>query len=352
MPKVQVKYVREDVDRHGNIRVYYRPPKGSNARQVRLRGPKGSPEFWEDYHAAVRGDLKPVETKKAHTPDSKSLRYLCHKYTTSAAFTQLHPSTQRDRRQTLDRQCDMEGWGDKPFAALLPKYIRIRRDEMAETPAAANNMVKTFRQVFKYAVEYDLVDRNPAKEVNLLKRHSDGVHAWTLDEVAQYEATHPIGTTARLALALALYTGQRRSDIIQLGRQHIQDGFLVFTQTKNKHRKPIRLQIPIMPELQSIIDASPTGDLTFLVSDQGKAFTANGFGNRFRKWCNAAGLPNHCTCHGLRKTTASRLAELGRTPHEIMAITGHETFTEVIRYTQSANQRTRAQSAFEGFRYG
>ena len=147
-----------------------------------------------------------------------------------------------------------------------------------------------------------------------------------------------------LGLALALYTGQRRADLVQFGKQHVRDGWLSFTRHKNRNIKPVRMEIPIISELQHAIDASPTGDLTFLVTAFNRPFTSNGFGNRFRKWCDEAGLKN-CSVHGLRKAAAARLAELGCTEQEIMAITGHRTSKEVTRYTRAASQKTRAESA-------
>ena len=116
---------------------------------------------------------------------------------------------------------------------------------------------------------------------------------------------------ARLALALALYTAQRKGDLILFGRQHVQHGWLTFTQQKNIKRKPVRMEIPVIPELQHVIDATPCGDLTFLVSPNGNPFSLDYFGKQFRMWCDEAGLPN-CTVHGLRKAAAARLAELGR----------------------------------------
>ena len=56
---------------------------------------------------------------------------------------------------------------------------------------------------------------------------------------------------------------------------------------------------------------------------------------------------SHCSVHGLRKAAAARLAELGCTEFEIMAITGHQTSKEVTRYTKAASQRTRAEAAFK-----
>lgn len=36
-----------------------------------------------------------------------------------------------------------------------------------------------------------------------------------------------------------LYTGQRRSDIVRLGPQHVKDGRITLTQAKNRDRKPV-----------------------------------------------------------------------------------------------------------------
>ena len=63
------------------------------------------------------------------------------------------------------------------------------------------------------------------------------------------------------------------------GRQHVHQGRLRFTQQKNRRRKPVSLELPILPELQRMLDASELGELTFLVSENGRPFTVAGFGN-------------------------------------------------------------------------
>ena len=341
--KIRLKYVVEDTDRHGNVRLYLR----RNGKKTRLPGPVGSPDFLAAYKAALSGDAvtQPKPKPVGHVLPS-SVRRLCVGYFKSAMFRRLDPRTQSVRRGILERFCQNHNDGEKPYALLQPKHILKRRDEMMDRPEAANGMVKALRQLFKFAILYEDYDRNPAAEVEYFDSRSDGFHAWTPEEIAQFEATHPIGSKARLTLALALYTGQRRADVVQFGKQHVRDGWLVFTQNKNRNRKPIRLEIPIIPELQRIIDASPIGNLTFLTTAFGRPFTSNGFGNRFRKWCDEAGL-QHCSIHGLRKAAASRLAELGCSEYEIMAITGHTTSKEVTRYTRAARQKVRAESALK-----
>ena len=105
---------------------------------------------------------------------------------------------------------------------------------MIDRPEAANGFLKAVRALFSFAVEYDIADRNPAKDVRYLKSASEGYHTWSLEEVQQFEAHHPVGTKARLALSLLLYTGQRRSDIVCLGRQHVRDGWITLIQVKKQ----------------------------------------------------------------------------------------------------------------------
>jgi integrase len=151
----------------------------------------------------------------------------------------------------------------------------------------------------------------------------------------------------RLALALLLYTGQRRGDVVRMGRQHVKDGVLTLRQMKTG----VELAIPLHPALEMVIADMPTEHLTFLTTAFGKPFTAAGFGNWFREQCNAAGLP-HCSAHGLRKAAARRLAEAGCTEHEIGAITGHASLREIVRYTKAADQKRLAVAAMEKAKAG
>ena len=108
----------------------------------------------------------------------------------------------------------------------------------------------------------------------------------------------------------------------------------------------IELAIPIHAILAAIIAQTPANHLNLLTTQTGKPFSAAGFGNWFRDRCNEAGLA-HCSAHGLRKAVARRLAEAGCTMHEIAAITGHASLSEIQRYTKAADQKKLALSAME-----
>jgi hypothetical protein len=68
---------------------------------------------------------------------------------------------------------------------------------------------------------------------------TEGHRPWTEDEIARYETAHPIGSKARLALALPLYTALRKSDFLKVGPQHIRDGILHVTQQKTGEKLQI-----------------------------------------------------------------------------------------------------------------
>src|SRR5262249_25990383 len=188
-----------------------------------------------------------------------------------------------------------------------------------------------------------LVRNDPTLGIRLKVPKSDGHHTWTKDEIAVFESRYPTGSKARLALALGLYTAQRRGDVVRIGRQHIRDGVLTVRQQKTG----VTLAIPVHPDLTAIIAATPVGHLTLLVTQTGKSYGANDFTDQFRAWCDAAGLPKHCVFHGLRKAALTRLADAGCTTHELAAISGHKTLSEVERYTKGADQARLARAAME-----
>jgi integrase len=193
------------------------------------------------------------------------------------------------------------------------KHVRAIRDEKIDLPEAANGRLKALGQVFAWAISEDLAHEDPTAAVDYLSSGSEGFHTWTLEEVQAYEADHPLGSKARLALALLLFTGVRRSDAVKLGRHMERDGVLHFSETKGSNSRALgrkkrpgakKRALPILPELRAVIDATPSGNLTYLVTAFDRPWTAAGFGNKFREWCDLAGL-KQCSAHGLRKAGAT-----------------------------------------------
>jgi integrase len=323
------RFVHGFLDRHGKPRFYFRR---AGFKQVALPGLPWSPEFMATYEQALAGQPAPVGAGRT-IPGT--LRALAVSYFASPAFRTTRPSTQYTYRNVIDRLCAEHG--DKRVALLQREHVI--KLLAARLPGVANALRRSLRALMQHAVEIGLRSDDPTRDVRKVPVKSDGYHSWTEGEIEQFERHHPVGSRARLAFALLLYTGQRRSDVVRMGRQHVNDGAISVRQVKTGREVWIPVHDALMPIL-----AGASANLTFLVTDRGKPYTAAVFGNWFRDQCRAAGLYG-CSAHGLRKAAARRLAEAGCSTHEIAAITGHASLKEVARYTEAADRKRLAQSA-------
>lgn len=327
---MRTKHLETNRDRHGNVRYYVRK---DGKRLGRIRAKYGSAEFHAEFARLLD---QPISNPKEKVV-SGSLAWLCQQYYGSAAYKGLGASTRKRRRSILDRICKKLGTGQ--FRNLEGRHVRAERDLKADTPEAANADIKALRGVFSWAVEAGIAQRDPTAGIKKLRpRNADGFHTWTEAEVEAFEAKYSIGTKARLALDLLLYTGVRKSDVVKLGPQMERPDGLHFVETKGRDKTPKHRVIPILPALRKSIDAAKSGHLAYLVTDFGKPFSVGGFGNKMREWCDNAGLPV-CAAHGLRKAGATRVADAGGTAHQLMALFGWTTLAQAEVYTRRADRK-------------
>lgn len=326
------KGTRTDKDRHGNRRWYTLDPTG---RKVRMREEPGS-DAWVREWESIRSGV--------HIADDRvpmgSMARLIVDYMASPEWAALATSTKANRRRILDKV--RASAGDLAARSITPADIRAGRNARQDTPAAANVHMKVLSALFSWGQEHGHVDHNPVRGVKRLAMRSGGFHTWTADECLQFEAAHPVGTRARAAYALALYTGSRLSDVARLGPADVFADGIRLTQQKTGSQGTV----PMLGELREALEAlDMTGLQTFLVTQYGRPFTAKGLGNWFADRCREAGLPDECRMHGLRKAIAARLAEAGATTEEIMAVTLHMSESEVRTYVREADQKRLARNA-------
>jgi integrase len=327
------------------MRHYFRVDHGP---RVRIREPLGTEQFDKRYYELMRqheaGALKKVPRGAAATG---TLRWLGQQYISSTEFKQLDPRTQHVTRLILESMYAepiapgaSETFGECPLGRFGVRAVGILVDRKAATPEAANNRLKRLRAMFRWAMlprNLDLgVTANPARDVPKLRANrKGGVPRWKPTDLDQFEACHPIGMKARLALTLLMFTGARRSDVVRLGWPMVRDGVLNWVQHKGRNNQPIEVTIPLLPDLRNIIEATPVvGTTTFLVTQYGRPFTPEGFGNRMAEWCKEAGLPG-LNSHGVRKAAADG----GASAHRLMAWFGWLDIKQTELYTRDAERK-------------
>lgn len=342
MAKIELKHVQRFRDRHGHLRHYFRKP---GCKRCVLPGEPGSTEFMAAYAEALETVREVGSTR--HSPGSVGA--LIAAYYVSTEWGSLQPKTQKQYRGILEPFREKYGTGRANM--LTEDHVRKVLDKLADRQHAAQGLLKRLRGLYAFALDRKLVTHDPTLGIKLKLRKTGGFRAWSDGDIERFEAHWPTGSRARLALALLLYTGQRRQDVVRMGRQHVRDGVMTITQLKRgRDQEPVTLDIPIHPRLQAALDTLPMDNLTFLMTEFGKPMSPFGFSNWFADCASKAGLPARSSPHGLRKAAARRLAEAGCSALQIAAITGHASLKEVERYTKSASQGRLAKQAIDALK--
>jgi integrase len=352
--KVNLPFLAQDSDRHGNVRLYARR---AGVGKVRLRSLPESREFMDEYRAAlVELDRKAAQPAK---DDVGTLGWLVREFEGSHGFRTLAERERRVRHLQVRAMLDTEtkpGSGlffrDCPLKHFGADNVRFLRDKKSESPSIANRRLSHLRIIFGWGVEErgQHVKRNPALGVKGLGYDKQPFHTWSEDEVAKFEQRHPVGTMARLAIDLILYTGARRSDVVDFGHRMLRqivnpetgepETWLVFTPGKTKKSTRKEIWLPLLDVLRDSLAATAHGIETFLITTHGKRHASgDSFANWFKDRVVEAELPGHCSPHGLRKVGAVRAAENGATERQMMALFGWDTPKLAAHYARMASQK-------------
>ena len=274
------KHVHGFIDRHGRARFYFRRP---GYKSVALPGLPWSPTFMAAYEAALTG--QPPRMTEPPKAKPGCFAALAKSYFASPAYKGMQTSTKDVYRNAIERWCkskDSNGTevGTLGAATLRRDHVVTMMEAKRDKPESANLVRKVLRAMMQHAIEIGIRADDPTRDVKAIRiKGNKGFHSWTDDEIAQFEVRHAIGSKTRLALALLLYTGQRRSDVVRMGKQHVDKDDAIHVR---QDKTDVELVIPIHTTLREIIDATLSEHLTFLVTEFGKPFTSNGFGNWFR----------------------------------------------------------------------
>ncbi|WP_150523992.1 tyrosine-type recombinase/integrase [Roseibium sediminis] len=307
----------------GNYRFRVRV-EGKPTRRVTLHIGPDHKDFSEHYKAARRGIEIPPEAKPIDTKIKGSLGWLISSYTEwledqvgKGLYSQATLVQRRSKFKLL------KPYEEYSLAMPQDQLLQIR-DDMADTPGSADNFIKAVRSLYAWAIERNHAQVNPAIGVGKINKGKGGAKPWTVADLKKYREHHEPGTMAHLCLTLFMFTACRISDAILLGRSNEfeRNGIkgLGWQPTK---KGSAYVEIPMLPPLLTATRSMKIQGPTYLLTEYGKPFQSpEGLRNRFRKWCDNAGL-HHLSSHGIRKATGNLLAQEGASQYQIMSIHGH-----------------------------
>ena len=290
----------------GTKRRYYYAWRGG----PRLEGEPGSPEFIASLQRAHESRV---------APSTDTLQSVLDRFLDSEAFLALAQRTREDYRKIV-RVIDAEFW-DFPLPGLLERrakgiFLDWRDRRAKRSRRQADYGWSVLARILSWAHDRGLVAANPCTRGGRLYRGTRAEHVWAeADEEAFIRvASEPL----RLALMLALWTGQRQGDLLRLPWSAYDGKTIRLAQGKTGRR----VVIPVGAPLKAMLDATPKRGPLIIVNTRGIPWSSNGFHSSWRKACVAAAV-NGVTFHDLRGTAVLRLFLAGCTEAEVATITGH-----------------------------
>jgi site-specific recombinase XerD len=321
-------------------------PSGNPRLYLRRKGHKAiaMPDAAKDSAAFLAAYAAGIATDPAKTASTGpgTIGAAVTAYMRSEHYLGLAASTRGQWRLHLDTiRAD---YGAPKLADLRAQHIRAHLGKL--NPHSANNRLKVWKALCRWAVQVGLIDTDPTRDVAKWKTIDKGGHTpWTRDDLDLFRARWPHDSEQRLAMELIYATAAAIGDACRLSIGMVdKDGWLTYARQKSRTiaTSPIFAQAPDWFEqtddLQRCLDLRPRRML-FLESRTGQARSPKAATHWFSAACRAAGLTDGKAAHGLRKLRAAMFRENGASADQRMAILGHESASEARRYSRSADNR-------------
>lgn len=225
----------------------------------------------------------------------------------------------------------------KDMMVLFVEYLQSR-----SVGEGAKSIYQRFKKVIRYAIEHDVMLKDPCKEVTckvdeqLLRKD-----VLSLDEIqalinCHYDNENP---TVRRAFIFCLYCGLRFCDVKDLTYRNIDysNKLLKFEQNKTKgHSANSGVVIPLSNSLLSIIGEPPTNDqIDTLIFDLPSYESCC---KSVKRWVKRAGINKHISWHCARHSFAVNILNSGANIKTVSSLLGHSGLKHTEKYTRAIDK--------------
>ena len=278
--------------------------------------------------------LQEISTDSHNRDSSTSLEELFNNYTSTLSLKQ---TTLKDYQNVLPHY--LSDWMNQKVTniskGMIEKRFALIRDKGWKggipTHSQANKLMRILGALMNFAIADDIIESNPVDilkqkriDRNTIKRTSyltQGEARKVLHELSG----HPV----EIAIALMLHTGLRKSEALSLQWEHISDGIIRISDTKN-HREHL---IPRTECIQSILDKAPKGSSRYLFpSPVNKKTFIKDVRPTLKRIKEITGIS--FKCHDLRRTFATRASEVGIDYMMIKRLLNHKSNDITSQYIQ------------------
>ena len=302
------------------------------------------PENDDRFVAAYLDAANVAALPKPIRAEAGTVGWLATRYMHSLAFSALAKGTRENWARIVKHI--VKDRGAARVGGLRERHIRADLEGMAPVPA--NHRLKVWRAMLGFAVEQRIIPQSPAAQVKRRKFKSTPYPPWGIGQIEAFRNHYPIGSPPRTAFEIFWWSGARCCDVRRLSPAMVDfHGWLSFSQQKTGGDVAIPWACPL-PEiwapfaedyelLRSSLAEGPAE--AFILTEFGKPRSEKGLSQWFAEKARAALGDARFTAHGLRKSRAIAIIEIGGTPHQVGAWTGHDSLKEIEDYTKGASKR-------------
>lgn len=252
---------------------------------------------------------------------AKTMAGLVAGYKKSAEYGRLRPVTQAQYAKLLDRVVDR--FGAMTVEELEAPKARADflewRDSMMATPRKADLCMTLLKLVLGWAEDRAMIKVNRARGAKRLAKRDRSGSIWTvgeldrLDEVASKELWW--------AVLLALHTGIRRGDLIELKWADVGERTIDFVSSKTGKK----VVVPITRECRAVLEGireERRAGAHVLTSSWKRPWSSAGLAEAMDQAKKKSGVKK--TFHDLRRTYATELLKKGLSESQVALMMGWE----------------------------
>jgi integrase len=337
MTKVRLKYLHCFIDRHGKPHCYFR----YRGQQWKLPAPgaEGFASAYDAFLARIKANPLAIRHNIEFMPGS--LGWAIEKFLASPLYNKRAETTKQNYRRVLDQL--RQSYGTGLLRDLEPRHVRKIRNEIAAgSTTAADLAMSLISALWEFATEQLglELDAAPTHGIKRVHKVAHEHEPWPPELIERF--LREARPSLRMAAKLALYTGQRRSDLVKMKWSQFDGEYIEVRQQKTG----ALLSIPCHKALRNELESVPRVAETILIGERGRPLTGKSLSALVRHALREMGV-NGYAIHGLRKNAAVALADAGCEVFEIAAITGHLSLEMVAHYAKRRDQRRHARSAMD-----
>ncbi len=230
-------------------------------------------------------------------------------------------------------------------AEHIAQFKRARRNEITtrgprRSPTTVNRDMALISKILSLAVDYSYIESNPARRVKFFKAEAKEKKVLSKADQEKLFAVIPEDDRLRAVVLVALKTGMRRGELVQLKWSNIDFETDMINLPAPITKGNRARSLPLMPDVKAVILALHEQKGWREEIFPGFKLSPKSVTSRFSKACGKAGLEGY-SFHCLRHTFSTRMKDAGVNPFIVRDWLGHRTIEMTNHYTHATPETMR-----------